>query len=183
MQTLPIVAATTTLLLSAACTAPHVPSAASLTSAPLRHRLRVELHAPVAEVWAVVGDHTRLPEYSAGLERVELTPRREARVCRFRARDGAEAMSLREVIRWEATGIGYATSAEPGNAFGLEHDLSLVTVARSARGTIVTWEQHYDSADLPAMRAEFDGALADMGARLAARFGGRIVERFVDGQR
>lgn len=178
-----IATATASLLLAAACTTSHAPSAAAFTSAPLRHRLRVELRAPAREIWALVGDHTRLPEYSAGLERVELTARREARVCRFRPRDGAEGTSLREVIRWEAPGVGYATSAEPGNAFGLENDLSLVTVATSGQGTIVTWEQHYDSADLPAMRAEFDGALADMGARLAARFGGRIVERWVDGQR
>lgn len=181
MKNRSVATATTGLLLAAACTTPHAPGAATFTSAPLRHRLRVELHAPAREVWALVGDHTRLPEYSAGLERVELTARREARVCRFRPRDGAEGASLREVIRWEAAGIGYATSAEPGNAFGLEHDLSLVTLAPSGQGTIVTWEQHYDSADLPLMRAEFDGALADMGARLAARFGGRIVERWVDG--
>jgi hypothetical protein len=180
MNTLPRLAVTTTLLLSAGCTSPRAPAAATLTSAPLRHRLRVELRAPVGEVWALVGDHTRLPEYSAGLERVELSPGREARVCRFRPRDSADEMSLREVLRWEAAGVGYATSAEPGNAFGLEHDLSLVTVAPSTAGTIVTWQQHYDSADLPAMRAEFDGALADMGARLAARFGGRILERYVD---
>jgi uncharacterized membrane protein len=48
-----------------------VPSASEFTSSPLRNRLRVELDAPVAEVWDLIGDLSRFPEYSAGLERVE----------------------------------------------------------------------------------------------------------------
>jgi hypothetical protein len=44
-----------------------------LTAAPLRNRVRIELQAPVAEVWALVGSLERYPEYSAGLERVDVT--------------------------------------------------------------------------------------------------------------
>lgn len=182
------------LLLSGACTtstpdprssAPadaRIPSASTFTTAPLRHRLRVELHAPPLEVWALVGDHTRLPEYSAGIERVEVIPGGDARVCHFRPRDGAaEGMSFREHVRWEAAGVGHATTGDPANGLPLANDLSFVTLAPSARGTVFTWEQYYDSPDLPAMRAEFDPAFADIGARLVARFGGRVVERWVDG--
>lgn len=79
--------------------------------------------------------------------------------------------------------MGYATSRGPGSAFGLEHAVELVTVAKAANGTVLTWEECYDSADLPAARASFDAGLADIAERLVARFGGRIVERFVDGAR
>lgn len=158
-----------------------VPSATTFTSAPLRYRLRVELAAPVPEVWALVGDHERLPEYSEGIERVVVVDGRATRVCHFRPRDGAAAgIVLREIIRWESPQVGYSTSADPGNEFGLTNDLSLVTVATTPRETMFTWEQYYDHPDLPAMRADFDQGLTDVGQRLVARFGGRLVERYVD---
>jgi hypothetical protein len=160
-----------------------IPSATAFTAAPLRHRLRVELNAPVSDVWALVGQHVRLPEYSAGIASVELDEARgaRARVCHFRSPDGSGAgPTLREQIRWEAANVGYATSAEPGNAFGLTNSLSLVTLKSASSGTLLTWEEYYDSADLPAARASFDDGLADIGTRLTARFGGRVVERYVD---
>lgn len=88
--------------------------------------------------------------------------------------------TLREQIRWEAKDVGYATTAEPGNAFGLIDNLSLVTVTPAPSGTLLTWEEYYDSADLPASRASFDDGLADIAARLIARFSGRVLERYVD---
>ena len=161
---------------------PTIPNPASLTSAPLRHRLVVELGAPVPEVWALVGNHERLPEYSAGIARVVVTEHRGARVCYFRPVPGsAQGIVLREVIRWEEPNLGYSTSAEPANDFGLANDLSLVTVAAAPGGTRFTWEQYYDHPDLPAMRAGFDEGIADIGERLVARFGGRVLERYADG--
>jgi hypothetical protein len=77
--------------------------------------------------------------------------------------------------------VGYSTSAEPANDFGLANDLSLVTVTATPSGTIFTWEQYYDHPDLPAMRAGFDEGIADIGRQLVARFGGCIIERYVDG--
>lgn len=163
----------------------NVPNATAFTPAPLRHRLRVELKAPVPEVWAIVGQHDRMPEYSAGIAsvRIELAPDgTRTRVCQFRAPDDSEAgLSGREQIRWEAANVGYATTAEPGNPFGLSNDLSLVTVAPVATGTLFTWDQHYDAADPVAVRGSFDEAFADIAARLVARFGGRVVERYMDG--
>ena len=158
-----------------------IPNPATLTSAPLRHRLRVALNAPVADVWALVGDHTRLPEYSAGIERVDVMPGGSARVCYFRSADGGTGGPvLRELIRWEATRQGYSASADVPNDFGLTNDLSLVTVAQAPEGTLFTWEQYYDHPDLPVMRAGFDEGIADIGERLVARFGGQIVEGYVD---
>lgn len=163
-----------------------VPNATTFTSAPLRHRLRVELNAPVPEVWTLVGDHARLPEYSAGIAFVELEGSDSSRafVCHFRSPDGSGAgPTVREQVRWMAPNVGYATSAEPGNAFGVWNTLSLVTVAPVPQGTMFTWEEYYEASDLPAARASYDDGFADMGQRLAARFGGRVVERYMDGSR
>ncbi|MGH9198363.1 MAG: SRPBCC family protein, partial [Acidimicrobiia bacterium] len=48
-----------------------VPPVSSFTTSPLRNRMRVELKAPVTEVWSLIGNLARFPEYSSGLERVE----------------------------------------------------------------------------------------------------------------
>jgi hypothetical protein len=149
-------------------------------TAPLRHRLRLELDAPPAEVWRLAGNHARLPEYSAGIARVEVASDGRARTCHFRAPDGSEGIALTERIRWEEPGVGYSASAEPGNAFGLSDDLSIITLAPTPGGTRFTWEQYYHNADLATARASFHEGLADIGQRLVARFGGRIVEQYVD---
>src|SRR5688500_13702312 len=105
-----------------------IPNPSQFTSAALRHSLRVELNAPLFDVWALVGNHSRLPEFSAGIARVELDEDRSgsrARVCHFRAPDGSDTgPALREKILWETPNLGYATSAEPGNAFGLDNSFS-----------------------------------------------------------
>ena len=157
------------------------PNPTDLTSAPLRHRLRVELDAPIAEVWSLIGKHERLPEYSAGIERVVVTSDRSARVCHFRPMgDAADGLVLRERIRWEAPNVGYSTSAEEPNDFMLSNDLSLVTVSAAQEGTIFSWEQYYDHPELAIMRAGFDDGITDIGERLIARFGGRVVEHYSD---
>jgi hypothetical protein len=45
--------------------------------------------------------------------------------------------------RWYERNIGYASSAQANNAFGVTDDLSLVSVEPSACGTIVTRDQYY----------------------------------------
>ncbi len=158
---------------------------ATLTSAPLRNRIRIKLEAPVSEVWALIGNLARFPEYSSGLERVEAKVDSSGRcteyVCRFKPREqGTTGISERNLMRWYEPGRGYASSAEEGNAFGLTNDLNLVTVEPSEDGTILTWDEYYDAQDLEMSRAEFDQAFADIGENLVRRFGGRIIERYVE---
>lgn len=163
-----------------------VPNAKTFTAAPLRNRLHLELEAPVPDVWALVGAHVRMPEYSAGIASVEIVKGPDGgrvRVCHFRGPDGGEGPALRERIVWESDGVGYAASAEPDNAFGLRDAVELVTVGPSRTGSSLVFEEYYDSSDLDGARASFDGGLKDFGERLIARFGGRVVESFVDGSR
>ena len=94
-----------------------VPNAASFTSAPLRNRIRVELKAPVPNVWALMGDLTRYPEYSSGLERVEVKKDSSGMlteyVCRFKPQEeGGESVLHRELMRWYQPNRGYASISE-----------------------------------------------------------------------
>jgi len=154
-------------------------------AAPLRNRLRVELNAPVAAVWALIGDLARFPEYSAGLARVEVTKDAGGAitdyVCHFKPhKPGAEGIVHREPMRWYEANRGYASGGEPNNAFGLFNDLNLVTIEPTQKGTLLTWEEYFDAADLVMNKASYDQALADIGENLVRRFGGRVVERYVE---
>jgi hypothetical protein len=165
-----------------------VPAAATFTSAPLRNRLRVQLNQPVEAVWSLIGDLSRLPEYSAGLDRVESSTEVDgactAFTCYFKPRTpGEQGIVDHHVVRWYARNAGYASSAQADNAFGVTDDLNLVTLEPSEEGAIVTWEEYYEAADLPMMRAEYDDAFADIAQKLIARFGGHVVERTLDGAR
>ncbi|MGH6689854.1 MAG: nuclear transport factor 2 family protein [Gammaproteobacteria bacterium] len=160
------------------------PAIATLTPAPLRNRIRAELDAPTTEVWALIGDLARFPEFSAGLERVDLTLDADGRcteyVCHFKpVAAGQPGIVHREIMRWHAPGRGYASSAAAGNAFGLTDNVNLVTIEPSPGGTLLTWDEYFESRDVESNQASYDQALGDIADRLITRFGGRMIERFI----
>lgn len=162
-----------------------IPSASTFTSAPLRNRIRVELKAPVSEVWPLLGDPSKYPEYSSGLARVEARKNSNGvfteYVCHFKPQaEGAAGIVHRVHIPWYEPTRGYASIDEEPNAFGTTNSLTLVTLEPSKEGTIATWDMHYYAGDLDMNRAALDDALADIGNNLVRRFGGAIRERYVD---
>jgi hypothetical protein len=164
---------------------PETPIAARFTTAPLRNRLRVRLHATTAEAWALIGDLARFPEYSSGLERVDAEYGADGGctgyTCHFKpvAADEAGIVS-REVIRWWDPPRGYASSSEGGDEFALTNDLNLVVLEPAEHGTTVTIDEYFDHLDVPMMQAHFDEALRDIGDNLVERFGGTLLERYVE---
>ncbi len=162
----------------------NIPSAATFTPAPLRNRIRVELKAPVSEVWVLVGDLSRFPEYSVGLERVEVESdvngALKSYVCHFRPQEeGGESVVHREIMRWYEPNRGYASTAEEPNTIGQTNSLALMTLGATEGGTRMTYDMHYDAVALDETKAGIDQALVDIGERLIARFGGRVAERYV----
>lgn len=161
-----------------------IPSAATFTSASLRNRIRVELNAPVSEVWALMGDLGRFPEYSVGLERVEVEKdgngTLKGYVCHFKPQEErGESVVHREIMRWYEPDRGYASTAEEPNPLGQTNSLALMTLEATERGTRMTYVMHYDAVELDMTKTGIDQALADIGENLIRRFGGRIVERYV----
>lgn len=154
-----------------------------VTQAPLRNRVCVQLNATPEEVWALIGDLGRFPEYSAGLDQVHVTNGNNGHpidyTCQFKPMEpGGESISSREIIQWWQPGIGYASRSAGGDAFGLKNDLNLVTISATADGSVVTWEEYFDAEDAEMMQAHFAQALADIAENLARTFGGRVIERY-----
>jgi len=162
-----------------------VPEVSSFTAAPLRNRVRIEVNATAAQVWELIGDLARFPEYSAGLERVEATVDSRGRcteyVCHFKPMEpGGERIVARERMRWWEPQRGHASSGAGSDAFGLSDDLHLVLIEPQAGSTLIRWEEYYDAQDLPVMKAHFDEALADIAGHLIRRFGGKMLERYLE---
>jgi hypothetical protein len=154
-------------------------------SSPLRNRLRVRLDAPTHQVWALVGDLGRFPEYSQGLNSVDAEVDASGActgyVCHFKpTQEGTEGVVHHERMSWFEPPRGWASIADEDNAFGLIDSLTLVTLEPAEGGTVLTWDQCYEAQDLDTTRAVFDEALDDIGANLVRVLGGEVVERFVD---
>jgi hypothetical protein len=163
----------------------NIPVASTFTSSPLRNRIRVELKAPVSDVWALIGTLNRFPEYSFGLEQVESKEDSSGTcteyVCYFKPQEqGGERIVHRELMRWYEPNLGFASIAEEGNAFGLTNSLTLVILEPSKQGTILTWEQYYDAGDIDMNREVFDQALVDICENLVRLFGGQMIERYLE---
>lgn len=166
------------------------PIAAKFTSSPLRNRIRIELKAPVPEVWALVGDLSRFPEYSSGLKKVDAKTDSKGRcleyVCHFKPTgEGGEGIVHREIMRWYEPNRGYASSGEEGTTFeifGEKNGLNLVTLERFKPGTILAWDQYFEARDPDMSKASYDAAFADIAEQLIRRFGGRVIERYVEGK-
>ena len=169
---------------SSAATA--APSASEFTASPLRNRLRLELDAPVSEVWELLGDLARFPEYSVGLDRVEAELDDAGRcveyTCYFKPveMDGSLVSAVsRDVMKWYEPNRGYLSVEVDGDT-GTEGTVAFTTLDPTSRGTRVTYEMYYDAEDLDATKAQLDEVFVDMADRLIGRFGGRILDRYVE---
>jgi carbon monoxide dehydrogenase subunit G len=160
------------------------PSAAEFTASPLRNRIRFELDAPVSEVWELLGDLSRFPEYSVGLERVEVKQDELGRcveyTCFFKPlEEGGEGAVSRDVMKWYEPNRGYL-SVEIGGTWGGGGAVALMTLDPIPGGTRVTNDMHFDADDLAAAKTHIDDAFVDIAENLIARFGGRVIDRYVE---
>jgi Polyketide cyclase / dehydrase and lipid transport len=156
------------------------PSASDFTSSPLRNRIRVELDAPVPEVWELVGDLSRFPEYSAGLERVEAVRDEDGRcveyTCYFKPlEEGAEGAVSRDVMKWYEPNRGYLSVEVEGGS-----TVALMTLDPIPGGAQISFDMHFDAEDLDGTKAAIDAALLDIAENLIDRFGGRVTLHHVE---
>ncbi len=82
-------------------------------------------------------------------------------------------------MRWWEPKRGCASSGAQADAFGLSNDLNVTTIDSRNGGATVTWAVYFDAQDVAGMKAHFDEALADIADNLVKRFGGRLIERFL----
>lgn len=169
----------------------NIPSASQFVNSPLRTRVRLELNSPVGKVWALVGNPGRMPEYSAGLLKVDVGYNGSGNcseyTCHFLPmQDGGREIVHREIIKWYEPMLGLASVAEEPNEFGLRQSLGLITLEALGDKTILSWEMYFnaDNEEMLKMNlSAFEKSLnGDISAKLLEKFGGTFLEDYIEGR-
>jgi hypothetical protein len=170
---------------------PALPTADQFVKSPLRNRIKLKLNAPLEDVWAVVGDPGRMPEYSAGLRKVETKKDASGKctgfICYFKPEQDGGPQTIHHVdIIWYQPGIGLASLDEEPNAFGLQQSLTLITLEAEGNKTILNWDMHFtsDRKETIAMNVSSLGQALniDIAQNLINMFGGTVLVNFVEGK-
>ncbi|NOU46034.1 MAG: SRPBCC family protein [Bacteroidales bacterium] len=168
------------------------PTAGQFVSSPLRTRVRLELNASAPDVWALVGHPERMPEYSAGLRKVDSqhdsSGNCTAFTCHFLPmEDGGEETTHNEIVKWYEPNQGLASMAEEPNVFGLQQSLGLITLEAAGNKTIFTWDMHFNAENEVMLKMNitaFEQSLnGDIARQLIEKFGGKVLESYVEGKK
>jgi len=162
-----------------------LPTADKWVSSPTRNRLILELDKPVSEVWDLVGSPGKMNEYSTGLEKVDTRSSPDGKcteyTCYFRPMaEGMPGIVHRSEIKWFEKNEGWASMDDEPNDFGLTKSLTLITFREKDDHTLLTWTQNYDSQDIELNKGGFKEALEDIANQLVDRFGGKVLENYVE---
>ena len=82
-------------------------------------------------------------------------------------------------MKWYEPNRGYLSVEVDGDT-GTEGTVAFTTLDPTSRGTRVSYEMYYDAEDLDATKAQLDEVFVDMADRLIGRFGGRVLDRYVE---
>lgn len=164
------------------------PTADRWVNSPLRNRIKLELNAPIREVWAVVGDPAKILIYSAVINKVETktdgSGKQTEYTCFYKPCEetGVEE-AVHAKILWHEANKGWAALDEEPNAYGLQQSLLLITVEQQDNKTILSWNMHYDSESneilqmLPtALEQLLKGEIAQ---QLIQTFGGTVLDSYL----
>lgn len=168
-----------------------LPTADKFVKSPLRNRIKLELNAPVVDVWAMIGDPGRMPEYSAGLNKVETkkdaSGKCTAFICHFKPmEEGGQGIVHKVNMVWYEPNKGWASLDEEPNAFGFQQSLTLITFEAQDNKTILNWDMYFTSENQESLQmnvSSLEQALnKDIAQNLINKFGGKVLESFVEGK-
>ncbi|MFN3405296.1 MAG: SRPBCC family protein [Cytophagaceae bacterium] len=167
-----------------------LPTADIWVKSPLRNCLKLKLYANVQEVWAIVGDPRKMPEYSEGLSKVEAEFDDKGNcngyTCYFKPMEGEkEGVVHHSNMKWYEKNKGWASVDPDDNPFGMLQSLSLMTVQPQPEGTVFTWQFHFNCENEEMLNYNKDGykkALDDIAQRLIKMFGGTVIENYMEGR-
>jgi hypothetical protein len=103
-----------------------------------------------------MGDLSRCPEHSVGLERVEVKEDASGRcteyTCYFQAlEEGSNGAVSRDVMKWYEPSRGYLSVEVEGNT-GTEGAVAFMVLDPIVGGTRVNYEMYFDAEDVDTMK-------------------------------
>ena len=167
------------------------PTAGKWVKSPLRNRLKLELNAPINEVWATVGDPAKILTHITGLNKVEMKTDGLGKLteytCFYYSSEDSIEAAIEAKVLWHEAHKGWAALDEEPNDFGFQQSLTLLTVIPSPKDSkiIFTWDMHYNNesdevlqVSIPALGQVLSGEIAP---QLINKFGGSILESYAYG--
>lgn len=168
-----------------------LPTAHKWVKSPLRNRITLKLNAPLAEVWALVGDPAKMPTYSSGLSKVDTMTDDSGKytgyTCYFKPmEEGGEEMAHTSKMLWHESMKGWASRDEEPNALGLHESLSLIMLEAKEGKTILSWSMHFNCESEEMLQlnvSSLEQALnREIAQQLIGKFGGEIFESYIHGK-
>lgn len=168
-----------------------LPAADKWVTSPLRNRIKLELNAPISEVWALVGDPAKMATYSSGLQKVDTkldgTGKCSEYTCYFKPiEEGGQEIIHTAKMLWHEPGKGWASLDEEPNVFGFQQSLTLITFEQKDNKTFLDWSMHFDCENQETLQmniSSLEQALNnDIAQRLLDKFGGKVIESMVNGK-
>lgn len=157
-----------------------------IISSPLRISLVMELNAPLAEVWKWIGDPSKMPQYSSGLDKVETIKDKNGQIleytCYFKSpENNSSRIEHRSTVKVYEPFNGFISKDEEPNAFGLRNSFTCIQLEKLQNGNIkLIWNQYYESDDLRKAKAEFEFAFLEIGNNLKKKFDGNPFKIYTD---
>jgi carbon monoxide dehydrogenase subunit G len=167
------------------------PIAGKWVKSALRNRIKLELDAPVSEVWALVGDPSKMPEYSSGLSKVDTKKNSSGRcteyTCYFKPiEEGGQEIVHTAKMVWHEPKKGWASLDEEPNTFGFQQSLTLITLEQKANKTVLNWAMHFNCENQELLQlniSSLEQALnGDIAQQLLAKFRGKLLDSYIDGK-
>lgn len=163
------------------------PTADKWVKSPLRNNIKIELNAPINEVWAVVGDPAKILTYSSGLNKIETKTDASGKcteyTCFYPSNGENKEETIHAKMLWHEANKGWASLDEEPNTFGFRQSLALITVEQKENKTILNWDMHYNNESdeiLQMYITSLEQALTDEIARqLTHKFGGSILDSYI----
>jgi carbon monoxide dehydrogenase subunit G len=164
-----------------------LPTTDKWVKSPIRNRLVVELDKSLSEVWALVGDPANMPKFSAGLDSV--TTKTEngkctQYTCYFKPmKEGEPGYVHTDNMLWQEENRGWASRTPEPNEMGYTDYMSLLTLEDVNGKTKLTWAMtgNHEKAEMIEMNKQgLVQAYDDIGKQLVEKFGGKIIENYVE---
>lgn len=124
------------------------PSADKWVTSPLRNSIKIELNAPVSEVWKVVANPANIFSNCCGVNNVEPKTNDSGKCTKYtihyESEDGGENMVACSTMVWYEPNQGWASLDNDPHPMGFEQSLLLITIEQKEEKSVLSWNMHYN---------------------------------------
>ena len=159
------------------------PSADKWVTGSLRNSIKIELNAPVNEVWKVVSNPVDIFSKCSGVNNVVSKTDDLGRCTEYtidyESENGGEDMIAHSTMVWYEPNQGWASLDDDLHPMGFEQSLLLITIEQEEEKSVLSWNMYYDIKNNEMLQMFIEGLDQSLKEEVAQlfiqKFGGRII--------